>query len=79
MTVAYKPSITIKSDALTQFQQKHALAITILPFAGVITALVIASVTGIKSSEMIILAVFFIFTTIGVEVGLHRYFSHHSL
>jgi stearoyl-CoA desaturase (delta-9 desaturase) len=78
MTVTYKPSITINSNTLTDFQQKHALAITILPFAGVITALVMASVTGIKSSEMIILAVFFIFTTIGVEVGLHRYFSHHS-
>jgi fatty-acid desaturase len=79
MTVIYKPSITINSNTLTDFQQKHALAITVLPFAGVITALVMASVTAIKSSEMIILAVFFIFTTIGVEVGLDRYFSHHSL
>jgi stearoyl-CoA desaturase (delta-9 desaturase) len=78
MNVTHQPSITINSNTLSKFQRKHALAITIVPFAGVIAAVSIAITTGIRTSEMIILGVFFIFTTIGVEVGLHRYFSHHS-
>jgi hypothetical protein len=45
MNVAYKPSITMNSNTLTDFQQKHALEITIFPFAGVITALVMAKVS----------------------------------
>lgn len=76
MTTAYKPPITISSDTLTKFQQYHALAITWLPSLGFVSALIMASLMGIGTSEVMLFIVLSFLTTLGVEVGFHRYFSH---
>jgi stearoyl-CoA desaturase (delta-9 desaturase) len=78
MDAIKNPTITIKSDVLTRFQQHHALAITWLPIAGVVGTLIMAAIVGVSTSEIVIFAIFSLLTTLGVEVGLHRYFSHSS-
>jgi stearoyl-CoA desaturase (delta-9 desaturase) len=78
MNTLKSPSITIKSDVLTRFQQYHALTITWLPIAGVVGTLIMATIVGVRTSEIVIFAILSLLTTLGVEVGFHRYFSHSS-
>jgi fatty-acid desaturase len=72
MNTITKPSITIKSKVLTRFQQYHALAITWLPIAGVVGTLIMATIVGVSTSEIVIFAIFSLLTTLGVEVGLRQ-------
>jgi stearoyl-CoA desaturase (Delta-9 desaturase) len=73
-----KPSITVENAALRGAQRRMALATVIVPFAGVLVAAVLALTNGIGVVEIVLLAVMYVLTSIGVEVGLHRGFAHRA-
>ncbi len=72
------PQITIVNDYLQAIQQRHAFAITLLPLLGVVLAVVQVWNYGISAVDIAVLLIMYGLTVIGVEVGLHRYFSHKS-
>jgi hypothetical protein len=61
MNTAYKPSIMLNTETLTKSQPEHALAISLFPFAGIVGALVMLTLTGIRTSGMIVFGVFSVY------------------
>lgn len=49
-----------------------------IPTLGTIVAIVVAWHNGIGALELGLLAGMYLLTALGVEVGLHRFFSHHA-
>lgn len=54
------------------------LATVLFPLLGVIAAIVLMWGWGVHWPELVILAVMYLFTGLGVTVGYHRFFSHRS-
>ena len=73
-----KPSVTINDQSTRAAQRRIALITIWVPFLGVIAALWLAFRNGISAVEISLLGAMFILTTLGVEVGLHRLFSHNA-
>src|SRR5262249_35432469 len=73
-----KPSITVENSNLRAAQKRMALATVIVPFLGTVAAVALAVRNGIGALEISLLAVMYVLTSIGIEVGLHRGFSHRS-
>lgn len=61
-----------------RLQRRVALASVGIPTIGFIVAVVIAFQRGIGALEISLLLGMYAVTSIGVEVGMHRFFSHHS-
>jgi stearoyl-CoA desaturase (delta-9 desaturase) len=61
-----------------KFQRRTILAITIIPFAGFIAALVATWGWGVSPVDLGIFAFFYVLTGLGVTVGYHRLFTHRS-
>jgi stearoyl-CoA desaturase (delta-9 desaturase) len=49
-----------------------------LPTAGTIAAIAYAIYNGLRVSDIVLFAVMYLLTALGVEAGLHRYFTHRS-
>lgn len=49
-----------------------------LPTAGTVGAIVYAHYDGLVVSDVVLFAVMYLITALGVEAGLHRYFAHRS-
>jgi stearoyl-CoA desaturase (delta-9 desaturase) len=49
-----------------------------IPTAGIVAALAMAACFGVSRVALALFAAFYIVTMAGVEIGLHRYFSHRS-
>jgi stearoyl-CoA desaturase (delta-9 desaturase) len=49
-----------------------------LPTAGTVGAIAYAIYNGLRVSDVVLFAVMYLITALGVEVGLHRYFTHRS-
>ncbi|HSK38548.1 MAG TPA: hypothetical protein VK943_02165, partial [Arenibaculum sp.] len=61
-----------------QLQRRVALASVTIPAIGFVVAVVLAFYNGIGWLEIGLLAGMYLVTAIGVEVGFHRFFSHHA-
>ncbi len=57
-------------------QKRISFFNTLFPFLGFIVAIISFCLNGITTWELILLIVSYSLTIVGVEVGLHRYFSH---
>jgi len=73
-----KPSIAVDNPGIRAAQKRMALPTVILPFVGTLVAGMLAIVNGIGFVEVTLLAWMYVLTSIGVEVGLHRGFSHRT-
>ena len=59
-------------------QRYVALASVVIPTFGFALAVYIATQRGVGGMEIGLLAAMYLVTSIGVEAGFHRFFSHHS-
>jgi stearoyl-CoA desaturase (delta-9 desaturase) len=59
-------------------ERRIAIAMLALPTAGSVAALVLAACYGVSLVALALFAVLYVVTMAGVEVGLHRYFSHRA-
>jgi stearoyl-CoA desaturase (Delta-9 desaturase) len=59
-------------------QRRVALASVGIPTIGTAVAIVIALKQGVGAIEIALFLSMYVLTTIGVEVGMHRFFSHHA-
>ncbi len=71
-------AITVEQGFLRTPQKIHAMAIAVIPAIGVIAALWLAFTNGVTVTDMVLLAVFYSITMLGISVGYHRLFSHRS-
>jgi stearoyl-CoA desaturase (Delta-9 desaturase) len=62
----------------TRLQRWSTLALTIIPLAGVVTAVVLLWGTGISAVDATIALAAYVITGLGITVGYHRYFTHKS-
>lgn len=74
----YQPKVTINGDSLKTLHRSHAYGIVILPLSGTIAALILAFHSGISFMEISLFLGMWLATGIGIEVGFHRYLSHHA-
>src|SRR5690349_1501916 len=64
--------------AQLRLQRRITLAMTILPFIGVAIAIWGLWGTGITTLDVVLMAVFYAATGLGITVGYHRLFTHRS-
>jgi len=65
-------------EAKARLQRRVALVTVGLPMVGTVAAVAIAAVYGIGWLEIGLLAFMYVLTSFGVEVGMHRFFSHRA-
>lgn len=70
--------LTLEQGRLRLPQKIHAVAIAVVPLIGTVAAIVMAFTVGVSALDMILLAVMYIITMMGISVGYHRLFSHRS-
>lgn len=76
---AQAQSIKISNPYLQRVQRRFALITVVTPILGTVCALGLAwYLGGVGIVELSLLGLMYVATMFGVEVGLHRYFSHHS-
>lgn len=61
-----------------RLQLAHVTGITVLPALGLAAAVFLARRDGVHPVALGLAAVLFVFSTLGVEVGYHRFVSHHA-
>lgn len=59
-------------------QRRLVLAVTVIPFAGFLWAVIHFWGSGLSVADATIGLSFYLFTGFGVTVGFHRYFTHRS-
>jgi len=60
------------------FQRYITVVMTVVPLAAVVWAVIALWGHGIKPTDFWIMLSFYLFTGLGVTVGLHRYFTHKA-
>ncbi|PPS43903.1 acyl-CoA desaturase [Chroococcidiopsis sp. TS-821] len=78
MQSPYKQKIVIANDALQLVYKRLALATFLIPLLGTIAAVVSIWWLGIGWLEARLLLSMYALTTLGIEIGFHRYFSHRA-
>lgn len=71
-------NLTIEQGTLRKPQRVHALAISIVPLAGVIVAITLATQIGMSAVDVGLLIGMYVVTMLGISVGYHRLFSHRA-
>jgi stearoyl-CoA desaturase (delta-9 desaturase) len=71
-------SLTIDNDFLKSRYQLHSVPIVLVPFLGFIAAVGLSFYSSLTLAEGLLYLICFCLTMIGVEVGFHRYFAHHT-
>jgi stearoyl-CoA desaturase (delta-9 desaturase) len=64
--------------ALKRQQRRYAIATLILPIVGMLVLIAALWGTWVTPIDLVLLAVMYTATTIGVSVGFHRLFTHRS-
>src|SRR5467141_415995 len=81
MSAIPKPTIarTLESPRMHRAQQRHAVAVVVLSAMGILLAIGLA-IAGYPPgwAELAIFAVFYTIAGLGISVGFHRMFTHHS-
>jgi stearoyl-CoA desaturase (delta-9 desaturase) len=81
MLVEISDETSVKSQRRVpqaNLQRYVALASVVIPALGFAVAVYIAVFRGIGGMEIGLLSAMYLITSIGVEAGFHRFFSHHS-
>jgi stearoyl-CoA desaturase (delta-9 desaturase) len=76
--IRVKPSITVENPGIRAAQRRMAIATVVIPFVGTVAAAILAFTNGIGWMEVALLAVMYVLTSVGIEVGLHRGFAHRA-
>ncbi len=63
---------------MTRLERNVNIAAVVVPFAGVITAAVLLWQRFLYTSDLIVLAVMYLLTAIGITVGFHRLLTHRA-
>jgi stearoyl-CoA desaturase (delta-9 desaturase) len=61
-----------------RIQRRITVVMTVVPLAAVVWAVIALWGRGIKAGDFWIMISFYLFTGLGVTVGLHRYFTHKA-
>lgn len=72
-----KAGIVTDRSLCLENQELNLISI-IVPFTGAALAVASIPVLGVTSSTLFVFAIFFIATSAGIELGLHRYFTHRA-
>ena len=72
------PGVREVSAAEIRFQRRAAVVFTVLPLAGVVTAMALLWGNGISRLDFGLFLGLYLFTGLGVTVGYHRLFTHRS-
>ena len=79
MTTDAGISPTVRADAERDVLASRLAYLTVgLPTLGTIGAVGYALYDGLTVTDVVLFAVMFVITSLGVEAGLHRYFTHRS-
>jgi stearoyl-CoA desaturase (Delta-9 desaturase) len=65
-------------STISKSQRIHFYLLDILPLIGSIISVCILSQIGLSKIDVLIFLIVFIPTVVGIELGYHRYFSHHA-
>lgn len=71
-------NITIENKYLQDAYKRLSFLIVLIPTVSAVIGLGLVYRSGISAWEIGLLVGMFTLTTIGLEVGFHRYFSHHA-
>jgi stearoyl-CoA desaturase (Delta-9 desaturase) len=63
---------------MTKLEKRVNLAAVVLPFAAMIAAIVLLWNSAVTATDLVILAVMYLITGLGVTVGFHRLLTHRS-
>ncbi|HYI45610.1 MAG TPA: fatty acid desaturase [Actinomycetota bacterium] len=77
-TTAPLPGIVRLSPRNMKIQRWVVLALTLIPFAGFVVAMVSLWGRGFTGTDGLIMLGMYMFTGLGVTVGFHRLLTHHS-
>ncbi|MDQ3645764.1 MAG: acyl-CoA desaturase [Actinomycetota bacterium] len=72
------PGVTVIPDRRFRLQRRLTLAVTIIPFVGLVAAIATLWGRGIHPTDLSIMFGFYMFTGLGVTIGFHRLFTHQS-
>ena len=73
-----RQNLTIASDYLQTRYRRLSLVTAAIPFIASVIAIGLLSLLGIGPVEVGLLVCMYALTTLGIEVGFHRHFSHHA-
>jgi fatty-acid desaturase len=73
-----RQKITLANAYLQTIYRRLALATVLIPFVGSVVAIRLLWLSGIRSVEVGLLVSMYALTTVGIEVGFHRHFSHRA-
>ena len=73
-----EPKIRIKNAYLQTTYKRLSLLTILIPVLGTVTAIASLRYFPIGTIEVVLLVVMYAITIFGIEVGFHRYFSHHA-
>lgn len=77
--VPNKPPITISNPQLTALQRRMALITVLVPFLGILLAMLMLWRTEqLLASDLSLLVVMYLLTFVGITVGFHRHFAHRA-
>jgi stearoyl-CoA desaturase (Delta-9 desaturase) len=65
-------------DAAARTEKLIAIGMVVVPTAFTLLAFGLALAYGVSTTAILLFAVFYLITSAGVEIGLHRYFSHRA-
>ena len=77
-TTAEVPGVMHFDGRLAKFHRRSVLAITVIPFAAFITAVVTLWGHGLSGVDAITMLVLYLWTGLGVTIGYHRLLTHQS-
>lgn len=78
MNTITEAKLTVVSGRLERARRIHAFMILVPPVFGAALAAWLAWENGVSTTALVLLAVFFYWTFIGITVGYHRHFTHRS-
>lgn len=73
-----KANIIIDNPAIQQFQKRVAAATIIIPALATLAAFVLAFWIPPSTTDLVVMALLYVGTTLGVTAGFHRLFAHRS-
>lgn len=65
-------------DAIERLEQRVAVITVIVPFFALTAAIVIFWGKGVSAVDLILLAIMYVITALGLTMGFHRLFTHRS-
>lgn len=76
--VSGKPKIRVENAYLQRIYQRLSLLTVLIPVLGTVVAIASLRYFPIGIIEIVLSIVMYAITIFGIEVGFHRYFSHHA-